>query len=60
MKGEILSESEYEIVKSIVDVYRKRFYDISWFMRNLNEYIVRKVNEEDDCIGRFWEGCFCL
>ncbi len=40
MKGEILSESEYETVKSTADVYRKRLYVISWFMRHLNEYIV--------------------
>ena len=58
MKGEILSESEYGDVKSTADVYRKRLYDISWFMRNLNEYIARKANEEDDCTGRFWEGRF--
>jgi hypothetical protein len=29
-------------------------YDISWLMRNLNEYIAREANKEDKCIGRFY------
>ena len=58
MKGELLRDSELDAVKATAEVYRKRLFDISWFMRNLNEFIARKANEEDNCTGRFWEGRF--
>ncbi|QPG04835.1 transposase [Salinimonas marina] len=53
-----LSEAETETVKSLAEVYRSRLFDISWFMRLLNEYIARQANKEDDCTGHFWEGRF--
>ena len=58
LKGDSVNESELKTIKNTAEVYRKRLYDISWFMRNLNEYIARKANEEDNCTGRFWEGRF--
>jgi len=41
-----------------LEIYRKRLWDLSWFMRVLNESIARKANEEDEVTGHFWEGRF--
>lgn len=58
LRGEVLSAEEQVTVDETVEVNRLRLYDISWFMRNLNEYIAREANKEDGCTGRFWEGRF--
>ncbi|WP_137168740.1 transposase [Salinimonas lutimaris] len=53
-----LSDTEIRTVQELAEVYRSRLYDISWFMRLLNEYIARRANKEDECTGHFWEGRF--
>jgi REP element-mobilizing transposase RayT len=58
MNGDTLSQGELITFDETVETYRKRLYDISWFMRDLNEYIAREANKEDGCTGRFWEGRF--
>ena len=58
MRDETLSQSELISLNDTIKIYRQRLYDISWLMRNLNEYIAREANKEDKCTGRFWEGRF--
>jgi REP element-mobilizing transposase RayT len=58
VKGEALSPGESISFPETVQVFRSRLFDISWFMRDLNEYIAREANKEDGCSGRFWEGRF--
>lgn len=53
-----LSAAERLTLEETVKVWRQRLWDVSWFMRCLNEPIARMANQEDDCTGRFWEGRF--
>lgn len=37
---------------------RKRLSSVSWFMAQLNEFVARAANKEDNVKGRFWESRF--
>jgi REP element-mobilizing transposase RayT len=58
LNSKTLSEDEIGIVEKKINTWRNRLYDLSWYMRCLNEAIARMANEEDSCTGRFWEGRF--
>ena len=42
-------------LQAIIFTWRKRSFDISWFMKFFNEGIARKAHKEDACIEHSWE-----
>lgn len=56
LNGEQLDKPSLLFFNETIAQWRERLYDISWYMKNLNEYIAREANKEDNCTGKYWEG----
>ncbi len=56
--GKTLNRSERLILSRSVKIWRKRLFDVSWFMRCSNKPIARHANKEDGCKGKFFESRF--
>ena len=54
----LMGEAELAKVHEMAETYRARLFDLSWYMRVLNESIARQSNAEDGVKGHFWEGRF--
>ena len=57
-KGEPIEPYEQESLDTLIDSWRFRLQNISWFMKVLNEKIARQANSEDGCTGHFWQARF--
>ncbi|MDZ7871123.1 MAG: transposase [Rheinheimera sp.] len=54
-----MSSAETAAAHTIIATWRSRLYDLSWFMRCLNEHIARIANAEEPMHRPiFWEGRF--
>lgn len=50
-----LGDAEVRRVEELALEYRERLYNLSWFMKSLNEYVARRANSEEGVRGHFWE-----
>ncbi len=51
-------KAEEEVCLNIIQTWRTRLWNLSWFMKELNFDIALKANQEDNCTGHFWESRF--
>jgi putative transposase len=44
-------EAEREVAEGVIETWRARLYDVSWFIKCLNEHLARKANAERRPLG---------
>ena len=54
IKGDKFCSEENYLLEKLVEKWRDRLGDLSWFMKQLNEPIAKQANKEDHCSGHFW------
>jgi len=58
LAGKLTHKTEIEACMNIVESWRARLWNLSWFMKELNFDIACQANKEDNCSGHFWESRF--
>jgi REP element-mobilizing transposase RayT len=58
LSNQLSGQAELEKCVEIIEAWRERLWDLSWFMKELNFDIACKANQEDKCKGHFWESRF--
>lgn len=58
LSGQLSNQAEVKACMEIIDSWRTRLWNLSWFMKELNFDIACQANREDDCKGHFWESRF--
>ncbi|SON48376.1 conserved protein of unknown function [Vibrio tapetis subsp. tapetis] len=58
LKGALTSKAERDSCELIIEQWRSRLFNLSWFMKELNYGIACQANKEDNCTGHFWESRF--
>lgn len=51
-----INANEEEAAETLLEQYRLRLSNLSWFMRCVHEPLAKIANKEDGCSGPFWEG----
>lgn len=55
---QLVSQAEENQCLKLIETWRERLWNLSWFMKELNYDIACRANREDDCTGHFWESRF--
>ncbi len=56
--NQLTSLAEEDKCIELIEIWRERLWNLSWFMKELNYDIACKANREDNCTGHFWESRF--